>query len=247
MTRFSKTLLSTRAWAGMLVLIISWGTCSSAYAQQVKLVGAMRNVMMKGQLRATVDLDTLSSKTHLFGLGPMENLAGEILVLDGTAYKATVQPDNSMKVEETFQLKAPFFGYATVEKWVEQKLPAKVQTLPQLEDYLTQRAANVKEPFFFKLEGMAEHATIHVVNLPAGTVVRSPKDAHQGQVDYAVANVPVQVLGFYSTAHKTIFTHHDTNLHLHLITADKQKMGHVDGLKLKKGAIKLYLPQTLFN
>jgi acetolactate decarboxylase len=49
-------------------------------------------------------------------------------------------------------------------------------------------------------------------------------------------------IGFFSTEHKAIFTHHDTFLHMHLITTDRQKMGHLDEVFLKKGTIKLYLP-----
>ncbi|WP_225986435.1 acetolactate decarboxylase [Rufibacter sp. LB8] len=220
-------------------------TTSQSRAQKqspVKIVGAMKNVMMRGQLQGTIALDTIAQKTHLYGLGPMENLAGEILILDGKAYKATVQPDSSMRVEATFELKAPFFGYTTVTQWKEHALPAKIQTLAQLETYLDQQTKKATRPFLFKLAGEINQATIHVVNLPPGTKVNSPKEAHQGQVDYQLQNEQVEILGFFSTEHKTIFTHHDTFLHLHLITANRQKMGHLDNVQFKPGTIKLYLP-----
>lgn len=63
-----------------------------------------------------------------------------------------------------------------------------------------------------------------------------------GQVNYPLNNEQAEIIGFFSTEHKTIFTHHDTFLHIHLMTTDKQKMGHLDEVWFKKGRMKLYLP-----
>jgi acetolactate decarboxylase len=94
----------------------------------------------------------------------------------------------------------------------------------------------------FKLAGTVEQATIHLVNLPKGAKVGSPNDAHQGQTDYQISNENADIIGFFSTEHKAVFTHHDTFLHLHLITADRKKMGHLDKVMFKKGTVKLFLP-----
>ena len=53
---------------------------SMVYAQDVHIVGAMKNVMRKGELFATIDLDSLSNKTHLYGMGPVEYLTGELSI-----------------------------------------------------------------------------------------------------------------------------------------------------------------------
>lgn len=202
----------------------------------------MKNVMWKGQLYGTIDLDTISNKQHLFGLGPVEFLTGELLIIDGKAYKSSVLTDSTMRVEETFQAKAPFFGYATISSWSEQELPNHVRTISQLEAFLEKITKNSDRPFFFQLKGRIENARIHIVNLPQGSIVSSPEDAHQGQTNYFLTNEEVDILGFFSTEHKTIFTHHDTFLHMHLITSDRQKMGHIDDLLLQKGTFKLFLP-----
>ena len=82
-----------------------------------------------------------------------------------------------------------------------------------------------------------------MVNLPKGAKVSTPDDAHQGQKKYYIHNTPVEIVGFFSTKHQSVFTHHDTFLHMHLITKDKSKMGHLDTVLLKKGAMQLSLPQ----
>lgn len=223
--------------------------CNSVQEQQetnastaVQVVGAMKNVMWKGELGGTINLDTIGNKQHLYGLGPVEYLAGELLIVDGKSYKSTVLTDTTMLVEETFEVKAPFFVYAHVRGWREITPPDSVQTLQQLEAYLNKTTQTSKRPFAFRVEGEVEQATIHIVNLPEGSKVSSPTEAHQGQVDYSLKDKQVQVVGFFSTEHKAVFTHHDTFLHMHLMTDDKTQMGHLDEVVFKQGKVKLYLP-----
>ncbi|MBL7979605.1 MAG: acetolactate decarboxylase [Bacteroidetes Order II. Incertae sedis bacterium] len=229
---------------GLAMLILT--NCTTKAQQttnEVKIVGEMKNVMWKGQLYGNVNLRTIANKTNLYGLGPVEYLAGEILIIDGRSYKSTVSSDSIMKVEETYDIKAPFFGYANIPMWTEQSLPDSIQTVQQLEEHLDKLTISSPRPFMFKLSGTVEQAIIHVVNLPKGAKVHSPAEAHQGQVNYEIQNKQADIIGFFSTEHKAIFTHHDTYLHMHLITTDRQKMGHLDEVLLKKGTMKLYLPK----
>ena len=202
----------------------------------------MRNVMWEGQLGGTIDLDTITSIEHLYGLGPLEGLKGEIMILEGKAYVSTVVSSVEMRVVETFQARAPFFVYAHEDEWNEYKLPETVVTLNDLESYLL-RIANTKQPFVFKLKGVVDTASIHVVNLPDGAQVSSPQQAHQGQVSYNLNDVEVDIVGFFSKSHQSVFTHHDTFMHLHLITADRSLMGHLDSISFKLGEVTLYLPK----
>ena len=234
---FKTTLL------GLIIFIL---TNSSSTAQQktnaVKIIGQMKNVMWKGELYGNINLDTIANKTNLYGLGPVEYLSGEILIIDGKSYKSTVVSDSTMKVEETYKIKAPFFGYANISKWTEQILPDSIPSIQQLEQYLDKISKTLPRPFLFKLFGTVDQATIHIVNLPKGAKVSSPDEAHNGQINYELNNEQSEIIGFFSTKHKAIFTHHDTFLHMHLITIDRKKMGHLDEVLFKKGTMKLYLP-----
>lgn len=235
--KFKTTLL------GLTILTLT--SCVSKVQQttnEVKIVGEMKNVIWKGQLYGNINLDTIANKINLYGLGPVEYLSGEVLIIDGKSYKSTVVSDTTMKVEETYGIKAPFFGYANISKWTEQNLPDSIQTIQQLEKYLDNETRLSPRPFMFKLIGTVERATIHIVNLPKGSKVSSPDEAHKGQRNYKLKNEQSEIVGFFSTEHKTIFTHHDTFLHMHLITADRKKMGHLDEVLFEKGSMKLYLP-----
>jgi acetolactate decarboxylase len=225
-------------WISVILLLFS---VFPLRAQNVHIVGAMKNVMRKGELFATIDIDTLSKETNLYGMGPVEYLKGEITVVNGRCFKSTVQPNGEMKVEETFEVKAPFFGYAQIEKWEEVQMPDSVHTIKQLENFLNASTLERGRPYFFKLKGEVDFAKIHVVNLPKGSVVHSPEEAHVGQANYSIKNKYAEIIGFFSTEHQTIFTHHSTFVHMHLITDDLLQMGHVDELQIQSKNLHLYL------
>lgn len=236
-----RRLYSISSLLALSFSLISCATEESVQYGEVSILGQMKDTMWKGEIAGKIHLDTLADKAHLYGLGPVEYLRGEIMVLDGKAYKSSVVSDSAMLVEETFDLRAPFFAYTQVRDWEELAIPDSVSDLSRLEGYITQVSANSDQPFFFRLTGTVDSATIHIVNLPEGSSVSSPDEAHQGQRDYQLQDEPSEMVGFFSTSHQAIFTHHDTFMHIHLITADRQKMGHLDALALQPGA-KLYLP-----
>jgi acetolactate decarboxylase len=211
---------------------------------KVYITGEMRNVMWKGQLEGNIYLDTIANISNVVGLGPLEYLGGEIIVIDGKSYKSVVISDSSMEVVETFNIKAPFFAHANILNWSEELIDVDIRTIQQLESFLDNKMSGSSQPFMFKLAGFVKEATIHVVNLPVGTKVSSPNDAHKGLVKYQMENQEAEIVGFFSKEHKGIFTHHDTYLHMHLITKDKQMMGHLDELTIEKAKMRLFLCQN---
>lgn len=206
----------------------------------IKIVGAMKNVMWKGELGSSIDLDTISDKKGLYGLGPVSYLTGELLINNGKSYISKVTSDSTMTVEKTFDTSAPFFVYGNVTEWNKIELPSDVKTIQDLKKFIDDKTTEFKRPFAFKLIGQVSSAIIHIQNLPEGTNVSSPEEAHQGQTNYNIANEDAEIIGFFSTEHKGVFTHHDSFLHMHLIIKDESKMGHLDELEI--GEMKLYLP-----
>ncbi|MCX2839631.1 acetolactate decarboxylase [Salinimicrobium sp. MT39] len=211
------------------------------HAAGVSIIGAMRNVMLKGDLQDRLSLDTIANKTGLYGLGPLSHLQGELLINDGKNYISRVTTNGSLEVKKSYDASAPFFVYSNVDKWEEIVLPDSIATIQDVEKYIGERTSKISSPFAFKLKGTVAHAKIHVLNLPEGAKVSSPAEAHENQVDYDIKNEKAEIIGFYSTEHKGVFTHHDSNTHMHLITADELKMGHLDELQIEN--MSLYLPE----
>lgn len=227
-----------------ILIIFSFLTALSAVAQKssVKVAGAMKNVMKKGELTGSISLDSLAEK-GVYGLGPVEFLKGELLLLDGKVFKSSVVDEDSMQVKKHSSVKAPFFVYSEVEKWKSVSIPSWVNSLESLEDFLDKLTPENADAFAFRLKGKINSADIHIVNLPEGRKVSSPKEAHEGITDYKLNDKEIEILGFFSRKHQAVFTHHNTFMHLHLITKDEKQMGHLDEIEFKANNIKLYLPE----
>lgn len=230
------------------VIILLFCYCSScqtsndlSIATKVQVSGAMKNVMQKGELAGVIQLDSIAAQAGTYGLGPLEYLQGELLLFDGQVYVSQVSTDTTMTVFENPEAKAPFFVYAQVDQWILQPIPDSIHHIPQLEAYLLEIAADPGKPFAFKLQGTIESAQIHIQNLPTGAKVSSPAEEHQGQINYTLQQTSVDLLGFFSTQHHGIFTHHDSNVHLHLISKDRQKMGHLDAVRFKSDQVELWV------
>lgn len=208
----------------------------------IKIIGAMKNVVWKGELDSSIRLDTISDRNGLYGLGPVSYLEGELLINDGQSYVSKVVSDATMTVEKSFDISAPFFVYANVTDWEIIELDATIKTIADLEKFIDEKTTKRKRPFAFKLLGKVSKAKVHVQNLPKGATVSSPEEAHQGQANFEVSNIESVIIGFFSTEHQGVFTHHDSFLHMHLITEDETIMGHLDELEIED--MKLYLPKN---
>lgn len=140
----------------------------------IKIVGAMKNVMWKGELGSKIDLDTISDKKGLYGLGPASYLSGELLINNGRSYLSKVNTDTTMTIQNTFKTSAPFFVYGNVTEWNEIDLPSDIISIQDLEKFIEDKTTEFKRPFAFKLIGQVSRAIIHIQNLPEGTKVSLP-------------------------------------------------------------------------
>lgn len=68
----------------------------------IKIVGAMKNVMWKGELGSSINLDTITDKNGLYAIGPESYLTGELLINNGKSYVSKVTSDSTMTVKKTF-------------------------------------------------------------------------------------------------------------------------------------------------
>jgi acetolactate decarboxylase len=227
----------------MCILAIIFGAAKNKETiQQPIIVGAMKDVMWEGKLNAQIDLDSIRIKTHLYGLGPLENLKGEIIVLDGEGYSSTIDTNGKPIVKNGLKVKAPFFCYQNISQWRSEKMPDTIKTMQSIQIYLSQINHPSDRSFLFKIEAEVDSAQLHIVSLPDWVKVSSPDDAHKGQVDIKLKNRNLVLLGFYSNHHQTIFTHHDTYLHIHAISKENDIVGHLDQVSLRAGKATIYLP-----
>ncbi|WP_162912077.1 acetolactate decarboxylase [Pontibacter actiniarum] len=208
--------------------------------------GALKNIMHKGDISAQADLTDFKNTQHFYALGAMENLKGEILILDSKPFISSVQ-DQELAISNSFDHKAALLVYASVDKWTSFTIPDNISTYEDLEKYVEQTAeesgVNIDEPFPFLIEGQVNSFDWHVINWKDGDTAHSHEKHINSGLRGTLTDQAVEILGFYSNSHHAIFTHHTTNMHLHIKTADSKTSGHLDGLTLGQG-MTLKLPNS---
>ncbi len=200
--------------------------------------------MHKGDISAQVDLSDFESSKHLYAIGALENLKGEIQIIDGKPYNSLVL-DSAVSFDKTFDKKATLLVCANVEKWNSFDIPDEIKTYEELEKHIATVAKendiNINKPFPFMIDGNIESFDWHVINWKDGDTEHSHEKHVNSGLNGTIENRDVELLGFYSDSHHAIFTHHTTNMHIHVKTSDNEIAGHVDGVTLGKGMV-LRLP-----
>ena len=234
--------LSTLLAAGLALAAVA---AALAGRVDVVTVGEMRTVMQKGDLSAAIDLRKLSDVEHLYALGPVEGLKGEVTVWDGRPSIARVV-DGKVRTSEGYDVKACFLVYAQVRSWHEVAIPDDVRDAEQLEAFVARAAArlgiDVARPFPFAVRGTLAQVGFHVVN-KTDDAPHSRETHDKVKVHFTAERAAAKLIGFYSDRHHGVFTHHGTNVHIHVITDDGKQSGHVETLRLSAGSV-LLLPRT---
>lgn len=222
--------------------------CGISHAEnyQVEYAGALKNFMWKGDISAKFSLDQLEDKKDLYALGAFENLKGEIQIFDSVPYN-TVANQGKLVFDSSFKKKASLLVYAQVKAWQELSIPNEVISREQLEQHIEKTAAksgvDIEKPFPFLIIGNAKLIAWHVIDWDPDDKKHTHRKHTESGPHGTINNVDATILGFYSSKHTAIFTHHTTNLHMHFKTADKKIAGHIDGIELGKDMI-LKLPET---
>ncbi|MGK0379273.1 acetolactate decarboxylase [Patiriisocius sp. Uisw_017] len=207
---------------------------------EVKYSGALRTIM-SGNIQSTISLDSLSNKENLYAIGAIENLKGEIQIFDSKPSSSSVVND-VVKIDDSYDVNASLLVYSQVQEWNTFQTD-KNQTKSELETKIYELAQSnnidVDKPFPFLIEGNVSSLDWHVINWKDGDMVHNHKKHKESGLNGTLTNSEVVILGFYSTKHKAIFTHHTTNMHMHFKTIDNSLAGHVDDVVISEVQIKL--------
>lgn len=227
----------------LAAIILQFSILAVGIVPDVKVSGAMKNIMVNGDLSAHINLDTLN-KNNLYGLGPVDGLKGEIMVLNGKVYATSKSGNTLLNSQDKISL-ASMLVYSTVKNWRPVRISTSVNSFAELEKLVEKTARensyNTAIPFAFKIEVSLSTADYHVIDWKEGT---THKMSNHKQFAYSsqLSNKKSVLLGFYSTNHQSIFTHHTSNVHVHLLDVGSETVGHLDDIQTQ-GEITVYLPE----
>jgi acetolactate decarboxylase len=207
-------------------------------------IGAQRETIMNGKLAAALDLRTLAGRPHLYGLGPIEQLRGEVTIADSRPALARVAPDGTVNVAPSFDAGVPFFVWAEVPRWILRPIPAEIRSFEDLERFVPQAAIaaglDAEKPLPFLVNGREDLIEFHILNR-IGDLPHNMEEHKKIQIKFELATVEATIVGFHSTRHRGVFTPGDSNIHIHFQTPDNTKSGHIQKLEIGDGA-RLGLP-----
>jgi acetolactate decarboxylase len=221
----------------------SCGGSGSFEPYKVQWQGAQKKVLA-GDIDGHVDLKQFSELDSFYGLGPLEKVTGEVTILDSSPFVARVQEDGTLSVESSFDNRACFLVYSQVPRWQKVSLPEDIideKTLErELPELVAQYGIDPEAPFPFLLKGQPDRVVFHVLN-KTDDETHSPELHEKAKIKYTIEDTGIEVIGFYSTNHRGIFTPGHSSIHIHLKSEDGTLSGHVDALTFPQG-LDLYLP-----
>lgn len=225
----------------LLSLALSTAACSSP-PRHVDLSswGELRAVLKEGETQGRVEL-ARAAEPGTYGLGAVEGLRGEVLVLDGEVWVSrAASPEAVGPAGPPLEgEQATLLAVAQVESWSESALPAAAniallerQVLGAVESADLDRSA----PVPFIIEGTAVELELHVLN-GACPFADPPPAAERAPYRAALGHTEVTLVGLYAEGAAGVLTHHGSSLHVHVLTGGPASVvGHVDGLRLLEGA-----------
>jgi acetolactate decarboxylase len=209
----------------------------------VHVLGEMRRMFTTHDIRPNVDLAKINQSPHLYALGPVAGLRGEITVLDGQVFVSKASAGQVMVAIDP-NVKSVFLVYASVPAWRSINLPTNALTEKDLATFLeTQMPTNSRSVFL--VQATALSARYHVQNYK-GQAADLTHEAHdKAKAFYEIANVPVELVGFFTNREEDAgsFVHMGQTTHIHLISRDRKQMGHLESIQLAPGA-NVLLPQA---
>jgi acetolactate decarboxylase len=202
----------------------------------VRWIGAQRDVLA-GDIRGRAALADLSALPHVYGLGPLDGLRGEVSIFDGVPSIARIE-DGALVTTTDWQVRACFLVWAQVAAWFDRTTTENVG-LDQIEDEVVALARaqglDVHRPFPFRIRGRAATLTLHVLDKRDGLPHNSERH-EQAKIRRILERAGVELVGFYSRDHRGVFTPTESNIHVHLRTEDGAVSGHLEAIRLEPGS-----------
>jgi len=230
-----------------LLLLPALGSLAVENAAQLlapwdlRTFGSLRAMFHENQLGAMVRLDSLLPNQHLYGLGALTELRGEITIVEGVPHIAYPSGEDSShtQLDSTGRESACLLVVAEVTEWVGVTILEEV-ALAEFDIAVAELAesvgVDVDQAFPFLIEAEVADLRWHVID---GRRISGAGRSHRDHLGAAVkhhrAQATALLLGFYSRDHHGIFTHRDTNSHLHCIVREPAASGHVDHVILPAG------------
>jgi len=223
------------------LLGLSWSVAGAS--SEVRVIGEMRRMFMAHDIGPNVDVAKLLHEPHIYALGRLTGLKGEVTILDGQVFTSKVS-DRQESVALDPAAKSVFLVYSFVPSWRSVPLATNLVSETDVATFLDRLLpANARTAFLVR--GVARRARYHIQNYQ-GNAAGLTHEAHdKAKVHFELSDTPVQLVGFFTKRDEDggSFVHQGQAIHIHIISDDHKSMGHLESISLAPGA-RLLLPEA---
>ena len=213
----------------------------------VSYIGEQQEIFKTGRASASVSLVQLAGLPHLYAIGPVEGLDGEITIFNSEPHVSKVRAGgDAYIVDRTFDHGAIFLVWAQVREWNVITVPQAVSSYRELEtvvrEMARQNGIDTDVPFPFLIGGTPHELVWHInVDRTEGKAIT--RDLFwKSKQQYTLRGERVDILGVYSEKHSGVFMPQGATIHIHFISQSSPATGHIDAIV--PGSFTLRLPRA---
>ncbi|HEX9137185.1 MAG TPA: hypothetical protein VF905_09620 [Nitrospirota bacterium] len=254
--RTFKTGLTTTALLGILLVSAYAAIIDSKKEGLVEYIGAQKTIFSTGKAESVVSLEDLAGRQHLYAMGPIDGLDGEITIFDSKPYITKVRGKDFV-MDNTLKHGAFFLVWTEQAKWQDVPVPKEVKGYLDLQKFVKAQAQasgiDVSKPFPFLLAGTPVEIKWHInVDRTEGKPITNELFV-KSKEPFITKNEPVDIVGFFSEGHSGVFLSQyapaikegsgmKNAIHIHLVSRVSKASGHIDDLVMGEGMV-LRLPK----
>ena len=231
----------------VLALVAGCSTTSPVqpWSGRIDVYGTMHEVMMEGKTQGRVELAPLQGDPQLVGIGALEGLAGEVVLLDGVAWCTRAGKLGTLETHAGAEkgVRATMLATARVGQWFTLPVPPGLAA-SGIADFVARAAQEHglgrTETFPFLIEGSFADVRAHVLNGRCPMAGAGSPETEPVRRVLPIANG--RLVGFYTELPPGTLTHMGEQTHVHLLVKEGEPLAcHVDDLQITAGAL-LKLP-----
>ncbi len=208
---------------------------------EVKVHGNLRQVMHAGTIGAAIELDTLFPGEHVFGVGALADLQGEVTIVDGVAYLSYPDGEEKARTKKLTESSAAVAMLVSAKVTAWQTMETEQEILfvsldEEIAKMVTAVGLDVNKRIPFRIEGEFRDLRWHVIDgsrLPDGS--SSHEDHVKAAVNLTQESGPALLVGFFSKNDGGVFTQMRSHTHIHCVIAEPLSSGHVDHVIVPAG------------
>lgn len=206
--------------------------------------GSMKEIY-QDDAAAKIKLSELQGVEHLYALGPLSKLRGEIIIWDSVPQESRANRGH-IQVKSDWEESAAFLVWSKVSKWKKIEVPTSVRSMQTLEMWLNSmsnmEAAPLRREYPFLLKGHFGRIAWHVVNSKEDGKPLTPSKHQEQKFHGQTTDVKAEMLGFFAPEKQGEFIPRGQKTHLH-VRVGEQLVAHVEDFDpVGDYSIKLYVP-----